>query len=37
MVKMIGVDVGPVSLPLEELAPQAYSQLQQELISIGFL
>ena len=37
MVKMMGVDVGPVRLPLEELKPQAYSQLQQELISIEFL
>ena len=37
IVKMMGVDLGPVRLPLEELTPQAYNQLQQDLKSIGFL
>jgi len=37
IVKMMGLDLGPVRLPLEELTPQAYGQLQQDLKTIGFL
>jgi len=37
ILRMMGEDLGPVRLPLQELSADAYENLQKDLKGIGFL